>query len=204
MRPKQLARRFNHGMLRITAAFALLAVLPAGALLALVEEPGHDEPVTSQPASRPATAQDPEPRREPSSTEILRKLQEESRREAKGIVRGGVPGTRPEPIEQDPGNAIAPLEGKLLPDGSRLVDRSGRLAKAEDYMTFSFESRGKGAPERPIRLLPNRLLEDMEMYSEGGAKPVVFVISGEVTEYRGVNYLLIQKLLVRPSTGNLK
>jgi hypothetical protein len=32
----------------------------------------------------------------------------------------------------------------------------------------------------------------------------VFIVSGEVTEYHGVNYLLVQKLLIRPSMGNLR
>lgn len=156
------------------------------------------------PTTKPASGADPEPRREPSATEILRQLQEASRRDAKAVVRPGVEGERPKPIETPPGNAIAPPESKLLPDGSRLVDRPGRLSRDGEQWVYSFESRGQGAPERPIRMLPNRLLEDMEMYSENGTKSVVFIVSGEVTEYRGVNYLLVQKLLVRPDTGNLK
>ncbi len=147
---------------------------------------------------------DPEPRREPSYSEILRELQREGRRDAKAVVRPGVTGITPRAIEQPVGNAIRPVENKLLPDGSRLVDRPGRLTREGEYFVFSFESRGQGAPERPVRLLPNRLLEDMEVYSEEGSRPVVFIVSGEVTEYRGVNYLLIQKLLVRPETGNLR
>ena len=44
----------------------------------------------------------------------------------------------------------------------------------------------------------------MEIIAEGGRKSVVFVVSGEVTEYRGVNYLMIQKLLIRPDLGNFR
>ncbi|MBX3395536.1 MAG: hypothetical protein KF841_09220 [Phycisphaerae bacterium] len=156
------------------------------------------------PTTKPASGADPEPRREPSATEILRQLQEASRRDAKAVVRPGVEGERPRPIDTPPGNAISPPESKLLPDGTRLVDRPGRMSREGEQWVYSFESRGQGAPERPIRLLPNRLLEDMEMYSENGTKPVVFIVSGEITEYRGVNFLLVQKLLVRPETGNLK
>ncbi|HVP11521.1 MAG TPA: hypothetical protein VMV94_10080 [Phycisphaerae bacterium] len=103
-----------------------------------------------------------------------------------------------------PANAVGPVNPKLMPDGYRIVDRPGRLTREGDYWIFSFESRGRGETELPIRLLPNRLLEDMEMASSAGSKEVVFVVSGEVTEYHGVNYLLIQKLLTRPDLGNLK
>lgn len=103
-----------------------------------------------------------------------------------------------------PSNALRPVDRKLMPDGSRIVDRTGRLTRDGDYLTYTFESRGEGPVEVPLRLLPNRLLEDMEMISEGGRKSVVFVVSGEITEYRGVNYLLLQKLLIRPDLGNLR
>lgn len=164
---------------------------------------------TSQPgASDTAAAQkDPEPPREASPAEILKRLQEDTRNLPRpvtsptrpGSVRRRVPAPNP-----DLRNAIQPTAQKLLPDGSRIVDRPGRLTSEGEYYTFSFESRGRGAPEMPIRLLPNRLLEDMEITSAGGTKPIVFVISGEVTEYRGVNYLLVQKLLARPNIGNFK
>lgn len=169
------------------------------------EKDGAPKPTAEKKTDTAKTAsQDPEPRREPSYSEILRELQREGRRDAKAVVRPGVSGVTPRAIEQPAGNAIRPVENKLLPDGSRLVDRPGRLTREGQYFVFSFESRGQGAPERPVRLLPNRLLEDMEVYSEEGSRPVVFIVSGEVTEYRGVNYLLIQKLLVRPETGNLR
>jgi len=188
-------------------AFLMLMVGAIGLLATanFAQDPPSDE-VTTKPSESNdlEPAKDPEPRREPSYAEILRELQKESRKEGKAVVRPGIEGVAPREVEQPPGNAIAPPEGKLLPDGSRLVDRPGRLTRDGEAFTFSFESRGQGAPERPMHLLPNRLLEDMEMFSENGTKPMVFVVSGEVTEYRGMNYLLIQKLLVRPETGNLR
>ncbi|MBK8266829.1 MAG: hypothetical protein IPK83_00345 [Planctomycetes bacterium] len=183
--------------------FIICLTLSAVTLVAVHADdpPAKSGDTTTQPASK---SNDPEPVREPSAKEILRELQEASRKDAKAVVRPGIEGVRPKQIEQPIGNPIEPVQGKLLPDGSRLVDRPGRLAKEGDGFVFSFESRGQGAPDRPIRLLPNRLLEDMEMYSENATKSIVFIISGEITEYRGVNYLLLQKLLVRPDTGNLK
>lgn len=155
---------------------------------------------------RTAKDDDPAPRHEPSYAEILKALQKETRRVPRPVTPPSDPSghRRAVPVLPRDENPVRAPARTLLPDGSRLVDRSGRLTREGDYFTFSFEDRGQGAPELPIRLLPNRLLEDMEIVSAGGTKPIVFVVSGEVTEYRGVNYLLIQKLLVRPDLGNLK
>jgi len=177
----------------------------------------HKQPsATSQPsnsagasktAPKTKTSQDPEPPREASPAEILKRLQQDTRRLPRPVTHASNHGSlrrRVQAPNPDDHNAIRPAAHKLLPDGSRIVDRPGRLTSEGEYFTFSFESRGRGAPELPIRLLPNRLLEDMEIASAGGTKNVVFVVSGEVTEYRGVNYLLVQKLLVRPNMGNFK
>jgi len=177
--------------------------------------PAASQPSATQPAAggtkeeKKATTQrsDPEPRREPTPSEILRELTKSSGAAPRPVVRPVTPGQR-EVTRVDetslPPNAVAPVTPKLMPDGYRLVDRPGRLAREGDYWVFTFENRSRGEAEIPIRLLPNRLLEDMEVVSEGGTKAVVFVVSGEVTEYHGVNYLLIQKLLTRPDLGNLK
>ena len=166
------------------------------------------EPEKAAPGGRKPKpkAVDPEPPREPSPSEVLRELTKQS-----GVRRPVVSPVAPGRVEQRvvsgeavPPNAILPPTQRLLPDGYRIVDRPGRLARDGDYWVFSFENRGQGAPELPIRLLPNRLLEDMERASAGGTKPMVFVISGEVTEYHNVNYVLLQKLLVQPDLGNLK
>ncbi|MFH1418649.1 MAG: hypothetical protein ABII12_10250 [Planctomycetota bacterium] len=212
--------------LRIIALAGLTVLLGSTALVTgqsspqPPSKPGEDT-ATSRPAStQPASAEeapkdkdpaktdgDPGPRREPTPSEILRELTKIGR----GANRVVIPATDPSLPERKmvsttalPANAIVPPTAKLLPDGYRLVDRPGRLAREDQYWVLSFESRGRGAPELPIRLLPNRLLEDMEVISAGGTKAVVFVISGEVTEYKGVNYLLLQKLLTRPDLGNLE
>ena len=57
--------------------------------------------------------------------------------------------------------------------------------------------------QRPIQLLPNRLLETTIALSGGGRQGMVFLVSGEVTVYKGDNYLLLRKVLVRRDLGNL-
>lgn len=208
---------------RHLAAIGLVCFSLAAGIRAQQEPPPNTPPsstsqpteaTTSQPAMKAEDPEpmagdgrrDPEPRREPSPTEILRELTRQAQ-SPKPVLRP----SRPDQVERTlvnqaslPANAIATPKQRLLPDGYRLVDRPGRLTREGDYWVFSFEDRGQAAPQLPIRLLPNRLLEDMEQFSEGGLKPAVFVVSGEVTEYHSVNYLLVQKLLTRPDLGNLK
>lgn len=160
-----------------------------------------------EPASRPAGQRDAAlPRPEPTASEVLEMLKPREGM-SRPIVRPVIPGrqqrTRPAPAATPP-NAVVPVEHRLWPDGYRLVDRPGRLQREGDYWVFAFESRSTQTAEPPIRLLPNRMLEDMEIASAGGTRSVVFLLSGEVTEYHGVNYLLVQKMLIRPDFGNLK
>lgn len=170
-------------------------------------------PTATQPSAHASTeakkssAPEIEPPHEPTPTEILKELSKQSDAAPRPVIPPSRPGqTVRKEVDTSaiPPNAIVPPTPRLFPDGYRIVDRPGRLTREGDYYTYTFESRGQGTPELPIRLLPNRLLEDMEIVSEGGAKPAVFLVSGELTEYHGVNYLLIQKLLTRPNLGNLK
>jgi hypothetical protein len=166
--------------------------------------PGANEP--ERPAAPPPPLVATEPRQEPSSSEVLEQLR--SRDGAmQPIVRPNLPGARRSETlspEAMPRNAIVPVSTRLIPDGHRVVDRPGRLQREGDFWVFAFESRSTQQAEPPLRLLPNRALEDMEIASAGGTRAMVFLVSGEVTEYHGVNYLLIQKMLVRPNLGNLK
>ncbi len=187
-------------------------IIGAGALAFAQPKPESASPST-QPAveakkeSMNSTSPEIEPPHEPTPTEILKELSKQSDAAPRPVIPPSRPGqTVRKEVEASaiPPNAIVPPTPKLFPDGYRIVDRPGRLTREGDYYTFTFESRSQGTPELPIRLLPNRLLEDMEIVSEGGAKPAVFLVSGELTEYHGVNYLLIQKLLTRPNLGNFK
>ena len=96
-----------------------------------------------------------------------------------------------------------PRTSRRLPDGFFLVDRVGRVVKDGDWYVFVFEGYSESHPETPIKLLPNQLLERMVLETEAGTGSTVFIVSGEVTEFRSENYLLLRKLLRRRSLGNL-
>lgn len=91
----------------------------------------------------------------------------------------------------------------LLPDGWPLK-KTGRLVYDGTWWTLVPEGTGQSAePERPIRLLPSSWLEKMEAASVGGTRSMLFSVTGQVTQYRGTNYLLVLNAMVRREQGNL-
>ncbi len=99
----------------------------------------------------------------------------------------------------------AGIKHKLLPEGHYIADRRGRLICAGDYWLFVFESDGKALADPPIKLLPNRWLEKMESDVAASNDPITFRVSGEITTYRGQNFLLLRKVLIeREPLDNFK
>lgn len=93
---------------------------------------------------------------------------------------GTMPG-RPNLSEPRP---VAPAL-KVIREGTRFVERSGRIERSEGQTFFIFD-----APELPrLALLPSRFLELLEETSAYGKRSVRFNISGQVSEYRGKNFL---------------
>jgi hypothetical protein len=88
------------------------------------------------------------------------------------------------------------------PDGHILADRAGRLVRDGGWWVFTFEANSGKHEEPPMRLLPNRMLE-RAVFEVSGSPNIVFIISGEVTDFQGKNYLLLRKLLRRRDFGNI-
>jgi len=107
-------------------------------------------------------------------------------------------------LDTSPPRGIKDEVGPLWNDDTMIVDRLGRLVRSDKWWLFVFEDQGLLPKLKPVRLLPNRLLEDALIRSGGGSESVVFIISGEATAYKGMNYLLLRKLLVRRDMGNLR
>jgi hypothetical protein len=91
-----------------------------------------------------------------------------------------------------------------LPDGHILSDRAGRISKIGERWMFSFESDNVSNPEPPITMLECRILEQMVRESRGGTEPVIFIVTGEITDFRGENYLLPRMALRKRDLGNFK
>jgi hypothetical protein len=174
----------------------LLAILVCVLTLQAPQNPPANAPST-QPASRPVATRstDDAVLRRPVQADILTKLLGREDRAA--------------PIRpQDPGAALQLPEAELtegseslLADGSFLVERPGRLVVEDGVPRFRFIAEEGVVELRDMELVPNQLLELMEREARRGA--VEFIVSGEVTRYRGANYLILRKLLRRIENGNL-
>ncbi len=149
-------------------------------------------PTQTQPATRPT---DSNPTlRKPAQVEILKNLLRQQ--------------DRPTPIQSQtsPGRPDSTpglgSDGRpLLAEGTFLVERPGRLMREGGRAKFVFHVNGESEASRSMPVLESQLLESMEREAEAGFSE--FIVSAEVTRYRGTNYLLLRKVLRRTEHGNL-
>lgn len=82
-------------------------------------------------------------------------------------------------------------------EGTYIVDRVGRLTRAGDgALEFTLDADGKAMQDPPLRLLPNLKLADMEDAIASNSRDLRFRVTGMLTEYRGRNFVLIEKFVV--------
>ena len=90
------------------------------------------------------------------------------------------------------GAALPPsAQGLRMREGSVLTDREGKFMTAGDRITF-YLSDG----DESFRMLENLALERVWRMLEN-ARDRQWPVSGEVTEYRGANYLLITRAVLK-------
>ena len=99
--------------------------------------------------------------------------------------------------------AVAPAAPvvNVMREGTFLVDRVGRLSRGADgggQSEFVFESDGTALQDPPVVIIPNLKLMQMEDAVANSSRDLRFRISGMVTEYRGRNYVLLEKAVVVP------
>jgi hypothetical protein len=84
---------------------------------------------------------------------------------------------------------------KVMREGTHLTERIGRLNHTPDgsQAIFTFDADGKTMADPPMIILPNLKLASMEAQVLGRAGDLHFRISGTVTEYKGRNYILLDK-----------
>ena len=97
-----------------------------------------------------------------------------------------------------PGAAVAAgvapgAGGSLMDEGAYVVDRVGRLVMKAGRPTLAFEADGRAMADPPVGLLPNRQLQRLEASSASAGSTGRFRVTGQVTTYRGRNYLLLDK-----------
>jgi hypothetical protein len=70
-------------------------------------------------------------------------------------------------------------------------------------MLFAFEADDMSMQDPPMVLVPCQILESMEQQVRQRGDRVVFVLSGQVLQYRGVNFLLPTMMKIDIDRGNL-
>lgn len=191
------------------AAAALLAVPPL-----IAAQQADDVTVEDNASDVPADAADADAER--SARQVMDQLLEQ-RRESPAIEPTRQPRVEDQPsrvgapaatVDLDPaivGTAPDGEQPDLLPEGTFIVNRRGRLMRSPDggHVLFVFEADDEAAPEAPMILQPCRKLEDMEDYVEKHGDQTTFRLSGQVHTYRGANYLLPTMMVIDIDRGNL-
>jgi len=88
----------------------------------------------------------------------------------------------------------------LVREGTFVTNRLGRLTRtADNQWEFTFESDAKTLQDPPMLLLPNLQLMALEKEATSSGRDLQFRVTGMVTEYRGRNYLLLEKVTIVPA-----
>lgn len=105
----------------------------------------------------------------------------------------------PVPSAQPTESPVAPPEPEhLLPEYARLVDREGTVLRKTIGTDPALRTVFRSADEKyELVLLENRFLEALENETDYGKKAVRLRISGTVTVYRNVNYLLLTRVQIK-------
>ena len=174
----------------------IVATLPVCASL-LAQTPPTSPPLP--PATRPALSPIQQ-QQQRSAEEMLRQMLQPSTQAAQPL--------KPLPDEPVPAditggpNAVAPsaTTQPLMIEGSLVLDRVGRLTRGAVPGTwqFTFDSDGRNLTDAPLILLPNKNLSKLEDLWNNSYRDMRLRVSGEVTEYRGRNYLLLQRWVQVP------
>src|SRR4030095_3296399 len=111
------------------------------------------------------------------------------------------PVAKPEPIRSSEPSPTARKDESLQGEGTVIVDRPGRLIRSGERSEFKFASQDGKMLAQPLELLPNSWLEYMEKEAETGVAD--FIVTADVTTYRGRNFLLLRNFRRQVTHGNL-
>jgi len=91
----------------------------------------------------------------------------------------------------------------LIREGSYILNRVGRLTRAKDgqQRELTFDADGSALQDPPMLLLPNLELMKMETTLGLEERDVRFRVTGMVTEFKGRNYLLVEKSVKLANTA---
>lgn len=81
-------------------------------------------------------------------------------------------------------------------EGTKIVNQLGFFNEASESISFNFEVDGKTVS---LRALENLALERVanELLNNSTAEPPRWSVSGRLTEFRGSNYILVQRAILK-------
>jgi hypothetical protein len=192
-------------MSRLVLRVSAVALLAAATSTALADAPAAGAGATA-PKPSPASAAAAGPATKPAATKGVTADQLLGE-----MLKAPAPATGKPLATPDEAPAVDATSGKgavrpnapavtVLREGTYLVDRVGRLTRSADGATaeFSFESDGSAMQDPPVVIIPNLKLMAMEDAASTVNRDLRFRITGMVTEYRGRNYVLMEKVVVVP------
>lgn len=160
---------------------------PKGGAAPATSQPAASQPASSQAASGPSRTASP-PKGPELSAPLKEVMRELERRGGKRIlpVSPGKQGT---------------TEKTAFAEGTALRDRLGKVYRVGDRIEIQLLSEDGKSENKTLELLKNSWLEYLEREMESGATEVI--VTGDVTAYRGKNYLLLLSYRRQIEHGNL-
>jgi hypothetical protein len=91
---------------------------------------------------------------------------------------------------------------RLRREGTTINDAVCRLTKSADGQQWelTLEADGRAMQDPPLIILPNLNLSAMESAVNNASRDLRFRVTGVVTEYKGRNYILLEKVVVPPES----
>ena len=179
-----------------------------------IAQEGAEEAESSEPTPPPAQTED----KDDTADEVIRDLLKGGNDPEKGEIKPSeAPNDNAVPVPPvGPGTGanvdsavigVAPgdKQPKLRREGEFVIARRGRIVRAPDaqFFMFVFEADAPDSQEPPMMILPCSLLESIESIIQQRGDEVVFILSGQITLYRGANYILPTMMKVAVDTNNV-
>ena len=171
--------------MRKSLTLSLMSVFVLAAMLS----PAHANPPATQPSPETAPAA-------PSAEQLMSQMLKPPPAAAKPLQPkidpprfNGATGV---------GGVIKTPVMALRREGTYIFDRVGRLTHNADgtQAEFTLQADAKTLADPPLIILPNMKLMSMEDIVKVTNRDVLFRVTGMLTEYRGRNYLLLEKVSV--------
>jgi hypothetical protein len=181
-----------HGGNTVINARRRTGILPTIVLCAAASVVFADNPTTRPAAFHPAVIRTPE---YPKTTKIPDNVLDPHGRQV--IVLPSEPVEQGEDTTERSSGAIAKLPGDvhILPEGYIVANRKVRIEHRDRWFLLHPDP-VPGLPETgPLRVLPNGRMAMLEAILAQADPHRQFIVTGRVTEYQGVNYILIENLL---------